>query len=160
MSRANQALLVLTAAVMGIWGCAQSQGPGPSAADRLRALEVKNAKLEDDFRAVAAARDQLRRKLAAAEEQQAQLQKHVEELNSTLTKEREDMARQLALRTSERDSLVSHVEQFRSGLKELLGQAEAALPRPAAEPVAAATETPAPAAPAAELAVATQETGN
>jgi flagellar motility protein MotE (MotC chaperone) len=137
MSRANQALIVLTAAVVGIWGCAQSQGPGPSAADRLRALEVKNAKLEDDFRAVAAARDQLRRKLAAAEEQQQQLQKQLEEQTQALAKEREQMKQQLTARTTERDALLTQFEQFRKGLKDLLGQAEAAVPHPT-DPVTSA----------------------
>src|SRR5438046_1796128 len=114
MSRSNEAFFLLMMAVMGIWGCAQGgQSPGASTADRLQALEVKSAKLEEDFRAVAAVRDQLRRKLAAAEEQQQLLQKQVDEQIKSFARERDGLRRQLASRTTERDSLANQFEQFR-----------------------------------------------
>src|SRR5262245_15211599 len=151
MSRSNQALIVLTLVVMGIWGCAENgQAPGASLADRIKALEAKNAKLEDDFRAVAATRDQLRRKLAVAEEEQARLQKQVEEQArlqkqaeeqlQTATREHDELRGQLTERTKERDALVKQFEQFRKTLKDLIGQAEAALPHPA-EPVTKADDS-------------------
>jgi predicted RNase H-like nuclease (RuvC/YqgF family) len=111
-------------------------------AERLRALEVKNAKLEDDFRAVAAARDQLRRKLSAAEDQQQQLQKQTEELQA-VTRERDELRQQLVARTAERDALTGQFDQVRKGLKDLLGQAEASIPRPS-EPVTSAVEVTIP----------------
>lgn len=139
MCRSKQALIALTLALLGAWGCSQSPTPGPSTADRLKALEVKNTKLEDDFRAVAAARDQLRRKLAAAEEQQQHLQKQIEEMQA-ISRERDELRQQLAVRTSERDHLVNQFDQFRKNLKDLLGQAEAALARPTTEPVTSAVD--------------------
>lgn len=141
MSRSNQALILLTVFVMGIWGCAENgQSPGASLADRVKALEAKNAKLEDDFRAVAGARDQLRRKLAVAEEEQAKLQKQVEDQLQTANRERDELRGQLSERTKERDALVKQFEGFRKTLKDLIGQAEAALPH-LAEPVTSAADT-------------------
>ena len=138
MSRADHAFILLTLGVVGIWGCAQNQTPGPSTAERLKALEVKNAKLEEDFRAVAAARDQLRRKLASAEEGQQLLQQQIEELHK-ISKERDSLREQLAARTAERDSLAGQFEHFRKGLKDLIGQVEAAIPHEN-EPVTSAAE--------------------
>lgn len=139
MSRSDHALIMLTLAVVGVWGCAQSGTPGPSAAERLKALEVKNAKLEEDFRAVAAARDQLRRRVTALEEQQQAFQQQAEALQKA-TRERDELREQLAARTVERDNLTGQLAQFRKGLKDLIGQVEAALPQQPAEPVTAVTE--------------------
>ena len=75
MSRTDRALILLTLALVGIWGCAQSGDSSGPSADRFKALEAKNAKLEEDFRAVVTARDQLRRRLSATEEQQQSQQK-------------------------------------------------------------------------------------
>lgn len=141
MSRTNQWLIAMAFGVVSIWGCADSQSTGPSAADRLKALETKNAKLEDDFRAVVAARDQLRRKLAAAEDQQAQLQKEGQEQLQKLTQERDDLRQQVVARTGERDVLMGQFEQVRKGIKELLGQVDAASLKLPTEPATAAVKT-------------------
>ena len=151
MSRANQAFILVTITIVGIWGCAQGEpSPGASAADRVKALENKSAKLEEDFRAVAAVRDQLRRKLAAAEEQQQRLKRELEEEIQTITKERDELRQQLAARTTERDTMTTQFEQFRNSLKELIGQAEAALPR-TGDAIGAATEAAEPVDSAAEV---------
>jgi len=134
MSRADHALILLTFAVAGVWGCAQGSSPGPSASERLKALEVKNAKLEEDFRAVAAARDSLRRRVTALEEQQQVLQQQADTLQK-VTRERDELREQLAARTAERDNLTVQLTQFRKGLKDLIGQVEAVLAQPA-DPVA------------------------
>src|SRR5262249_8492724 len=73
MTRANKALAVLVVAALGLWGCAQGPANGAGSAERIKALEGKCAKLEDDYRAVASARDQLRKKLAEADEQRGRL---------------------------------------------------------------------------------------
>lgn len=138
MHRSKQALMVLTLALLGAWGCSQSSTPGPSATDRLKALEMKNSKLEDDFRAMAAARDQLRRKLAAAEEQQQELQRQLEALQAVRS-ERDELRSQLSACATERDNLLIQFDQFRRSLRDLLGQAEAALARPA-DPVTTAVD--------------------
>jgi chromosome segregation ATPase len=127
MSRADHALILLTLSVVGIWGCAQNQTPGPSTSERLRALEVKNAKLEDDFKAVASTRDQLRKRLASAEQSQQHLQAQLDDLQK-VTKERDSLREQLTSRTAERDSLTTQLAHFRKGLKDLIGEVEAALP--------------------------------
>jgi septal ring factor EnvC (AmiA/AmiB activator) len=117
MSRANKALAMLVVVSLGLWGCAQGTG-GPANAERIRTLEAKIAKLEDDFRAAVNVREQLNKKLKAAE-------KHVEELQ-VVVKERDDLRQQLGTRTAERDTLQAQFDVFRKGLKDLLGKADAA----------------------------------
>lgn len=109
MSRAERALIVLVVASLGVWGCAQGPTNGAASAERLRALETKIAKLEDDFRAAVAVRDQLRKKLTAADQQIEQLQ--------AVVKERDELRQQ-------RDAVQNQFDQFRRGIKTLLGQAE------------------------------------
>ena len=123
MSRAQKTLSVLVVACLGLWGCAQGPANGPASAERIRALETKIAKLEDDFRAAVAVREQLRKQLTAAEEERTRLGQQVETLQG-VTKERDELRQQLAARTTERDSLQSQFDQFRKGIKTLLGQAE------------------------------------
>jgi septal ring factor EnvC (AmiA/AmiB activator) len=134
MNSANRALIVFVVATLGIWGCARGPAAGSGSAERIRALEAKIARLEDDFRGAATARDQFRRKLAAAEEVQAQLRQEVEQLQ-VVVKERDDLRIQVKARTGERDVLQGQYDQFRKGLRDLLGQAEAAASRPAEQTV-------------------------
>src|SRR5262249_32972325 len=109
--------------------------------ERIKALEGKCAKLEDDYRAVAAARDQLKKKLAAAEAERARAQEELAQRDA-LVKERDELKQQLAARTGERDAVQGQFEQFRKGIRSLLGQAEAANP-PAPQPPVSAAEKPA-----------------
>jgi uncharacterized coiled-coil DUF342 family protein len=148
MSRAKKLLVVLIVTSLGIWGCAQGQNPNSTSglAERVRALETKNSKLEDNFRAAAAVRDQLRKKLAAAEEQErlAQQEKQaIEQQIEALTRERDELKQQVTQRVAERDQMVTQYEQFRKGIRDLLGQADAAIAKPS-QPVtsAAAVEKP------------------
>jgi chromosome segregation ATPase len=166
MTSAKKVLVVLTVATLGIWGCAQGQGPGGGSDQnkRIQALEAKNAKLEDDLRTRAAALEQAIKKGKAAEEQERQTQeqeKQLQEQNQQLQeqmrqvlernhakeqeiqaviREREELKEQLAERTSERDNLTRQYEQFRNNLRDLLGQSDAALPRPAERPVTSAAK--------------------
>src|ERR1700722_12436211 len=80
MNQAGKALVVFAIAAMGLWGCAQGPAGGGASAERLRALEAKVTKLEDDFRGAVAARDQLRKKLTTAEDEKSQLTKQVDQL--------------------------------------------------------------------------------
>ena len=124
MRRANKALIVLFVASLGAWGCSQGPTNGPASLERIRTLETKHTKLEEDYRAAAAARDQLRKK---TQEQEEQLQ--------ALQKEKEELQQQLATRTTERNTVQAQYEQFRSGIKDLLGRAEASLnPQPPPPP--------------------------
>jgi outer membrane murein-binding lipoprotein Lpp len=123
MSRANKALVVLVVATLGLWGCAQ--GPGAGSAEKIKNLEEKVSKLEDDYKAVTTARDLVKKKLAALEEEHARKQQELDQL--------------IAARTAERDSVQTQFEQFRKNLRTLLGQADAAAGTTPQPPAAATT---------------------
>jgi predicted nuclease with TOPRIM domain len=138
MTRYHKALGVFLVTLFGIWGCAR--GPATSGAnatnDRIKALEAKTAKLEEDLKSALALKDQLRKKLSETEDAQNQQQREIERLTTVLKD-----------RTSERDVVQAQYEAFRKNLKELIGSAEAALPnaKPAASGVAATAEPAGPA---------------
>jgi hypothetical protein len=140
MSRTNRWLAVLVVASTGLWGCAQ--GPtnnGAAQAERIRALEVKSAKLEDDFRAAVAVRDQLRKKLTQADEQKAQLGQQLEQLQNA-AHERDELRQQLTARTGERDNLQNQFEQLRKGIRSLLGPADGTTAGPALQQPVSSTD--------------------
>src|SRR5260370_34215417 len=125
MTRARKALAILVVSTLGLWGCAK--GPaGSSAQERLKALESKVNKLQKDLTAAESTGEQLRKKLADAEERFAKM-----------TKERDDLQGRLTERTRERDSLQVQFDQFRKGIRDLLGQAEAAAAKVAVPPMSA-----------------------
>src|SRR5262245_57254059 len=101
MSRSHHAVGVLLIAVFGLWGCsrAPSADSGSATADKLKTVETKLARLEDDFRAASSARDQLSKRLIAAEEARTALLTQVDRLNKDV-KAKDD---QVAARTAERD---------------------------------------------------------
>jgi len=143
MSRSNKALVLLAVAIMGIWGCTQGPTNGAASAERIKALEEKCAKLEEDVHTGASARDQLRKKLAAAEDERARLGQELDQQRSA-AKERDEMRQQLVARTSERDAIQAQFEQFRKGIRSLLGQAEASNAAAGGQPVSASSEVPDP----------------
>src|SRR5712691_7290694 len=112
MTRANKALAMFTVTVFGLWGCAQGPAHGPGTAEKIKALEGKCNKLEDDYRAVASARDQLRKKLATAEEERARMQQELN-LRQGVMKERDELKVQLT-------AAQNQFEQFRKSIKTLL----------------------------------------
>ncbi len=137
MTRANKALVVLVVAAMGLWGCAQR--PAPVGLERLRALEAKCSKLEDDYKAVATARDQARKKVAEADEVRARLQQDAEQV----AKERDDLKAQLAAKATERDALQTQFDGFRKSVRSLLNQADSAAATLTAPPAVSTAATPA-----------------
>jgi phage shock protein A len=142
MTRAYKALAIVLVATLGLWGCAKGPSPVNAGADRIKSLEAKNAKLEDEARTVNAAREQLRKRVQVLEQQYTQAQQQLDKLG-TMSKERDTLKAQLDTRTSERDSTQAQFEQFRKNIRNLLGQAEAAAPNPTNTPVTSAAETPA-----------------
>lgn len=121
MNRLSKALLVFMVCSFGLWGCAQ--GPAGSAgAEKLRVLEGKYSKLEEDYRALSSAREQLRKKLGESEEQRVKLTEEV--------KDREDLQKLVTSRTGERDALQNQMEQLRKGIRGLLTQVEASATSP------------------------------
>ena len=136
MTRGNKALSVMLVALVGLWGCARGPVGQSAQAERIRSLESKCARLEDDYRAVASARDQARKQLAALESEKA----NVLAAKQSAVKERDALRQQIATRTNERDNLKVRCERLKKGLQELLGQDDALLPTPAA-PTATSTNT-------------------
>lgn len=137
MMRTSHAIALMFVTMVGLWGCSR----GPSAAtlaERIKTLEAKCSRLESDFRAAAATRDQLRVQLTQSEDQIVKLQQVV--------KERDELKAQLTLKISERDQVTSQFDAFRRSLRELVGQAEAASLRfPDSEtPVVTISARPAP----------------
>lgn len=137
MNRVTKTLAILAVACLGIWGCAQGPAGAKGDAERIKALEAKNARLEDDYRAVTASRDQLRKKLASVEQQQAQLRTEIDQLQIA-AQERDQLQQQVKLRITERDSVQTQFDEFRKSIRNLLGQAEAAVSRPSSQPVTSA----------------------
>ena len=119
MTRTVKILLVLGLTVFGVWGC--SKGSTGSTADKSSHNEVKVAKLEDELKLTAAARDTFRTKLAAIEEQlRAETARGV-----ALQNERDVGLANLKAKSLERDQVQTQFDSFRKNIKELLGQTEA-----------------------------------
>ena len=116
MNRTTKIIGFVLVTLFGVYGCAKGPEDGT---EKSTAPSAKVQRLEDDLRAVSSARDQLRQKLAAAEDRSIALQKQ-------LDKERAE----LKARTTERDTVATQYEGFRKNLKDLLGQAESALANP------------------------------
>ena len=122
MSRSRQALAIVIVSLFGLWGCsrAPSADGGSATAEKLKAVELKLARLEDDFRAAASARDQLSKKLLAAEEARTALTKQVDRLNADVRAKNE----LVQVRTAERDQATGQFRALKDGLRELLTRAE------------------------------------
>jgi chromosome segregation ATPase len=138
MTRTNKVLIVLVVASLGVWGCAQ--GPANHAAqnEKVRNLESKCAKLEEDYRAVAAARDQARKRATTLE---TDLRKEAADRQAA-ARERDELRTQVTARTGERDSLQTRCDRLKKGLQSLLGEDDAALAAPT-NPVSTARQGPA-----------------
>jgi len=137
MPRSFKIIGFLLVTLLGVYGCAK--GPANASASNSGTTSAKVQKLEDDYRSAVAARDQFRQKLIAAEEQQAKLQKELEQTRAKATAEREVLKGEVKARTTERDALQIQYEKFRTTLKELLGTADAevgSLKLPAPKPPA------------------------
>ena len=126
MTRYHKALSVFLVTLFGLWGCARGPDSSTTAVnDRVKSLEAKTAKLEEDLRSTYVAKEQLRKDLTAAEEAQANMQREIDRLK-LVSKERDELKVRLGARTLERDTLQAQYEGFRKNIKELLGQADAA----------------------------------
>jgi len=124
MQKASTALLVLMAvSTLGLWGCTQQKNGANNA--KIRELEVRYGKLEEDYRAILAANEANRRKIAQVEIQRTELTQKVEELQSAV-RERDELKAHLASRTRERDSAQSRLMEFSKELQTLAGRVEAA----------------------------------
>jgi chromosome segregation ATPase len=137
MTRTSKVLIVLVVATLGIWGCAQGPVSHSAQHEKIRSLESKCAKLEEDYRAVAAARDQARKRATTLE---TDLRKEAADRQAA-AQERDELRAQLQARTGERDTLQTRCDRLKNGLKTLLGE-DAALAAPQSRPVTAAQPGP------------------
>ncbi|HUR54870.1 MAG TPA: hypothetical protein VMZ71_12110 [Gemmataceae bacterium] len=122
MNRTQKVTGFLFVALLGVYGCAK----GPVADGGKAAADAKVQRLEEDFRAAAAARDSFRQKLTQAEERQTALQRQI----AAATVERDGLKAEVKARVTERDALQAHYDTFRKNIKELIGQAESSLTNP------------------------------
>lgn len=134
----NKTSFFLLVAALGVWGCARS-GPGDGRdASRVRTLEAKIAKLEEEVQTMQAARDHLKAKLDTIDKDRAAAAK----LLQGVTNERNELRAQLLARTGERDTLQAQYDNFRKEIRNLLGQADANAGAATSQPVTAATTPP------------------
>lgn len=125
MPKASTALLVLMlASSLSLWGCTHQKNGATNT--KIRDLEARHAKLEEDYRVVVAANESNRKKIANIEAQRAELAQQVEELK-TIALERDELKRQLTTRTGERDNAQAALMQFSKDLQALASRAEAAV---------------------------------
>jgi outer membrane murein-binding lipoprotein Lpp len=121
-------LIVAVLACVGVWGCAQGQAKkSASTEERVRALETRCAKLEQDYKAVSLARDQAHKRIAALETEKTELQAEVEK-GRLAALERDDLKVLVSSRTAERDAYQTQFEELRKGIRTLLGRADTAVP--------------------------------
>ena len=122
MTRGEKIIGFILVLAAGVWGCAKAP---ESAGGKGASIEAKAKKLEEDYRAAAAARDQFREKLLAVEDK----------LNAAETRATQLQTERDTLKT-DLQSVATQYEAFRKNLKTLLGQAEHALANPTTPPVA------------------------
>src|ERR1051325_2792511 len=95
-------LALLLFATMGMYGCTQQKNGAFTA--KIREMENRYTKLEEDYKAVVASSEATRKRLAQSEQQRADLTKQVEELQQAVA-ERDELRKQLTARTGERDAV-------------------------------------------------------
>jgi len=114
-------LAVLVISSLGIWGCAQQKNSAQTR--KIRDLEARYCKMEEDYRTVVAASESTRKNLARLELQRVELSQQVEDLK-TVVQEREELKQKLVARTQERDTFQQQLVQFSKDLRSLAQRAE------------------------------------
>jgi chromosome segregation ATPase len=124
---------------LGLWGCTHQKNGAYH--NKIRELEARHSKLEEDYKAVVHTSDQLRKKVGQLETQRAELSRQVAELQG-IARERDEFKGQLAVRTSERDNLHSQMTNFRKDVQDLLGRMDTALETTTVNAVPASRSSP------------------
>lgn len=127
MTRGGKSLSVMLVTFLGIWGCARAPVAPSAQSDRLRTLETKCTKLQEDYRSVAGARDQAQKQVDALKAERARLLKELNDKQSVV-QERNTLREQIATRTNERDTLQQRCDRLKKGLQNLLGQDDPSQP--------------------------------
>ena len=129
-------LAVVLFGTAGLYGCTNQKSGAINT--KIRDMETRFTKLEEDYKAVAASAEANRKKLAQAEAQKAELTKEVEELRPVvgerdeLRKERDELRKQLLTRTGERDNIQAQLVQFRQDLQSLISRVDSVISVPGA----------------------------
>ena len=116
---------------MSLWGCNQ-QKTG-TIATKIRELETRYAKLEEDHKALQATNEQNRKKLNSVDAQRTALENDKQNLTKqldTLKTEREGLRKQMNERTLERDVAQTNLSQFCKDLQALVGKMETTVNTP------------------------------
>jgi chromosome segregation ATPase len=136
MSRFNKGLSVLIVSILGLWGCAQGPANSTAQADRVKKLEEKCSKLEEDSRTARVNLEAevkkttgLKQDKAHLEEQRAGLQKEVEQLK-LVVKERDRLRQELEVKTTQRDALQTRCDKLKAGIRNLMSDDDAMLNTP------------------------------
>ena len=147
-------LVVMLFSTLGLWGFAQQRNG--SYAARLRDLENRYGKLEDDHRLIASLSDRHQRRISQLEKERTELTEQVDDLRK-LAEEREALRAQVAdasqqrdgmkvrsartisnwerdtfrttaqSRTQERDAALDQLQDYAKELQSLLGRMESTL---------------------------------
>jgi outer membrane murein-binding lipoprotein Lpp len=136
--------LVVIVAGLGIAGCARQSSVPAASSERIRQLEARCVKLEQDYGTVANARDTAQKEAAGVKQAQEEQGRQLEAAQAELTglrkqlqqrkAERDTLLAQVNERTSERDGLLQRMDKVKKGLRELLNQEE-----PSAAPAGSTT---------------------
>jgi len=131
-------LVVMLFSTLGLWGIAQQKNG--AYASRLRDLETRHAKIEDDQKSFTQQSERNQRRIAALEVEKAELTQAVEELKVVVaerdelkkqltvrTHERNDLRTLLDARTQERDTKAQELKQFAQELQSLLGRMDSTI---------------------------------
>ena len=132
MNRAGKLLVVLLVAAVGLWGCNQATSNQSAVqADKIKTLEAKVGKLEDDLMSAITSRNQAQNQLAALKDDNAQLQDQTAalqkdvEAGKEVARERDDLKQQVQALSGVRDLLQTRCDKLKTGLQTLLGQDDA-----------------------------------
>ena len=124
MQKASTALLVtMVISSLSLWGCTNQKNVATNV--KIRELENRYAKLEEDYRVMLTANESSRRKLVQLEAQRTDLTRKIEEL-AAVVKERDELKTQLEIRTEERDNAQHQFTQFSKDLQSLTVRVQAA----------------------------------
>jgi outer membrane murein-binding lipoprotein Lpp len=111
---------------LSLWGCTDQKSG--AANNKIRELEIRHAKLEEDYRVILAVNESNRRKIQQLETTRTDLTHKIEELQIAVV-ERDELRNLLATRTDERDNLQGQLVQFSKDLQSLANRAQAAAVR-------------------------------
>ena len=122
---------VLLLSSLGLWGCTHQKTGAITA--KIRDLETRYVKLEEDYRLLQSTNEQNRKRLAQAETQRTALEQQKTDLNRqliTTTDQRDDLRKQVSQRTTERDVAQTNLTQFSKELQAFAGRVESVLNSP------------------------------